>query len=196
MLTDNKQFMSNYSVIENAITSNINDPDTDRKSNRWVFPTFPEKKNYDNYPVIIIDIEEQEMVNQSAGDYYCEEQKQDGSYTITYGKRMNGNAKIYVMTEKNRAFTIDNNYLKEKPLNLYLRNKVMNALFKNREELLQNYSVFGPPRFNGGVYEDDSKTWVSEINVPVSYEFLFVEEYSSGELINSYELNKTIMVNE
>jgi len=85
-----------FDVLGDIIVNNVEDINKDRKSSRWVFPTFPDSDT--NYPTITIKLLPTNYLDDSAGDYLCEELKDDGVFYEYFYKKAETDVTIFVFT--------------------------------------------------------------------------------------------------
>lgn len=190
-------FIDTYDIVDDVISQNVTDINTNRSGNRWVYPTFPEKTNSYNLPQVIIEFKINREDNDSAADYLTEYyDNNSNSYKVLTYKKVEATCQIYVITLKEKAFTVTfngaNKYFSEKPLNLYVKEMVKKALVEKRSDLLTVFDEFRPRVGGETTYENGEHTWVTQLSIPVEYKNVYVNEYQDGELIASYDLNKTI----
>lgn len=200
------EFIDVTDAFGSVVSDNITDVRSDRASlsypkNRWVYPTFPDVSNYNNYPVVTVIIDEKRHVKHSAGDYLGSEYDTDANrFKEYYYKMVEATLHYFVLTEKKTGYDVDfrgtSYYLSEKPLNSYIVSQITHVLNNKRENLLQIVDDYGYEREVYSVeenFENNEYTWASEIRTPIKYKEVWVKEFEDGELIADYTLNKTII---
>ena len=189
-----------FKIVENIgnfLDKKIVDIRKNRSNKRWIFPEFP--KSDSNYPEIVIEITSSNYENFGGGDNYSHnETYANGDYIEYYNKILKCVIHIYVLTSKEEEYEVfqgqDKIYLTNKPLNLYLANKVKDVMNQNRTEF-----VCGDNKFNeiqltdiGFPYENNKHSWASDLTIEIELQDYWVKEYAKGELIASYNLSETV----
>ena len=200
------EFIDVTDAFGNVVSDNVTDVRSDRAEltypkNRWVFPTFPDKANYNNYPITTVIINEKRYINQSPGNFLTEEyDAQTNTYKEYYYKMVEATLHYFILTEKKTGYNVDFNgtsyYLSEKPLNSFIVSQILHVLNSKREDLLKVVDDYGYESESYVVeenFENNEYTWASEIRTPIKYKEVWIKEFEDGELIADYTLNKTII---
>jgi len=186
-------FFSIYDKVGNLLENNIQDIDTNRKSNRWIFPTFT--TDYKNNPSITIKIDGRQYSTESAGNYLKEDTVND-VHKVYYFKQCKAKLRIYVITNKDTFFTVMFNgqemYLTGKLSNAFIANniKFFNISGNGRSQYKDFFDSFKFESIDL-TYENSKTTWASELVHSISYKDIWVDEYVDGQLIKSYSLDVT-----
>jgi len=180
-------------TIGKTISKYVRDIKTDRKGDRFVFPTFA--KNDTELPQITIEVEGPTFVDVSASNYLQSETLANGDYKEYYYKKAIYPVKIFCMTVRGIEYEViyDNKkaFMGNKMICDYWSHDVMQQLRIHRDELLLNFDDFkieGKPES----YEASKVRWTAQIDCVVTIKELWVHEYHNGELIRDYTVSTTI----
>ena len=178
-----------YEVVGSLLNNNIEDIRLDRKGSRWIFPTF--SNNDVNYPNITLNVESVNYVEDSAGNYLYEEMGSDGIYRVYRYKIATAPLLLTVLTGKEDGYTVninsENAYLKNKPLNIYLLEKVKSVIRTKRKDLLKYFRDINV-RSLEMPFDNNKRSYASILNIEVKFREIWVDEYEEGTIINSYTL--------
>lgn len=185
-------------VIGNFISNNVTDIRTDRKNPRWVFPTMP--KDRANYPTVVVELKTLDYTDNGAGMFLGSELTELGNYNHYYQRECVADIRLTILTEKESKFQVTRNdtgmYLTNQPLNLFLANKISDAINWNKEDLLGDFIDIRVMK-KTPVFEDDPHAWASEIILEAEMQDVWVKEYdSTGELVDQYSLTLSVGAQE
>ena len=153
-------------VIGNLISKYVDDVKKDRKA--WVHPTFPTKD--EDLPQATIESGSPIYENDSAGDFLFAETLGNGDYVEYLYKKTTYPIHIYVSTKKLDAYKItyenETLHLTNKPLNLFIKRNIINAMRLHKDELLYYFDGFrvvsSTPVFEGSEFK-----WISDIECEI-----------------------------
>lgn len=175
--------------IGKLMTNNLIDIRTDRTNSRWIFPTFPDSD--DNYPEVIIEIENLVPKTTSGGNYFKEEQI-GATYKLYSYKEVEADLTFYVLTSKkfncNVTIEDENRHLSNKLPNIFITNNIKDIILQNRDSFLEFVEDIQIQNITS-VYEDNKSAWAAEVKCKITYKDIWVKELLDGQLVQSYSLS-------
>lgn len=191
------KIISLYDELYTILNTNLTDIKSDRSGNRWIYPTFPNTDNTENYPLIVTKLESPQEEPDSIGNFLDQEYDSENNvFKEYYYKRMSAVLNIFVLTEKDQGYTVTVNgadrYFKNEALNIYLVEQVKKVLRVERPELMKLFTKFKMDTVEYA-FDNNKFSWAGQIRANVEYREVWIMEYQDGELLSSYTLDKTIL---
>lgn len=184
-----------FNIIEkfgSLIQDNIIDINPNRKTNKFVFNDF--STNEDNLPQYVIELTNISPESGSSSDVFFS--KTEGNVFFEYFyKKTTTQLKVYAVSTRIFEAEVPYNgrtiFIRNKKLNVYMAEQIKNFFNRNKDLVLDTVYKIDLNSIDYA-YDSGDNCWTSELTYDISFNDIWVKEYSDGALIREYSVTTNI----